>query len=83
MKNSGTDLVFSDGIAAARTMLAVRANAGAVRKRLGPSWEVAPYAGDDMRGTSLRGANVLVPFTRCTPPKIATDAHDPRLHPRR
>jgi hypothetical protein len=57
-----TDLVFSDGIAAARTMLALRANTAAIQKRLGPSWELAPYAGDDMRGTSLRGANLLVPF---------------------
>jgi hypothetical protein len=60
--NPPTDLVFSDGIAAARTMLALRANAAAIQKRLGPSWELAPYAGDDMRGTSLRGANLLVPF---------------------
>jgi hypothetical protein len=62
VNNPRTDLVFSDGIAAARTMLALRANTAAIQKRLGPSWELAPYAGDDMRGTSLRRANLLVPF---------------------
>jgi hypothetical protein len=58
----GPALAFSDGIAAARTMLAVQANAAALQQRLGTSWELAPYAGDDMRGTSLRDANVLIPF---------------------
>ncbi|MEV6103372.1 hypothetical protein AB0M28_01495 [Streptomyces sp. NPDC051940] len=57
-----TDLTYSDGIAAARTMIALRANAGALQRRLPDGWELAPYAGDDLRGTALRDANVLVPF---------------------
>jgi hypothetical protein len=57
-----TGLRFSDGIAAARTMLALRADASALQRRLPSGWELAPYAGDDLHGTSLRGANVLVPF---------------------
>src|SRR5262249_35433497 len=56
------DLTYSDGIAAARTMLALRADPTALQKRLGASWELAPYAGDDIRGTALRDANVLVAF---------------------
>jgi hypothetical protein len=55
-------LVYSDGIAAARTMLALHANAEALQRRLPPGWQLAPYAGDDIRGTSLRDANVLIPF---------------------
>jgi hypothetical protein len=57
-----TELRYSDGIAAARTMLALEANLTALQRRLPAGWELAPYAGDDLRGTSLRGANVLVPF---------------------
>src|SRR5215813_12880307 len=56
------DLHYSDGIAAARTMLALEGNAAALQRRLPGGWELAPYAGDDLRGTSLRGANLLVPF---------------------
>src|SRR4029453_5285437 len=59
---TGSDLRFSDGIAAARTMLALEGNAAALRRRLPGGWELAPYAGDDLRGTSMRGANLLVPF---------------------
>jgi hypothetical protein len=57
-----TDLRYSDGIAAARTMIALEGNASALQRRLPIGWELAPYAGDDLRGTSLRGANMLVPF---------------------
>ena len=57
-----TDLRYSDGIAAARTMLALEADASALQRRLPSVWELAPYAGDDLRGTSLRGANTLVAF---------------------
>src|SRR5262245_2455401 len=57
-----TDLRYSDGIAAARTMLAVAADTSALQGRLPSGWELAPYAGDDLRGTSLRGANLLIPF---------------------
>lgn len=59
---SGSDLTYSDGIAAARTMLALEGNAAALQRRLPSPWELAPYAEDDLRGTSLRGANLLVPF---------------------
>jgi hypothetical protein len=43
-------------------MIALEANAAALQSRLPGGWVLAPYAGDDLRGTSLRGANVLVPF---------------------
>jgi hypothetical protein len=57
-----TDLRYSDGIAGARTMLALEANPAALQRRLPNGWELSPYAGEDLRGTSLRGANMLVPF---------------------
>src|SRR5262245_1532459 len=57
-----TNLKYSDGIAAARTMIAVEGNATALQRRLPKGWELTPYAGDDLRGSSLRGANMLVPF---------------------
>ena len=56
------DLTYSDGIAAARTMIALEGNAAALQRRLPSGWELAPYAGDALRGTSLRGANLLVLF---------------------
>jgi hypothetical protein len=55
-------LHHADGIAAARTTLALEANAAALQRRLPPGWELAPYAGEDLRGRALRGANLLVPF---------------------
>src|SRR5262245_12136756 len=55
-------LRYSDGIAAARTMIVLQGNAVAIQGRLPNGWELAPYSGDDLRGTSLRGANMLVPF---------------------
>jgi hypothetical protein len=61
-ENTVTDLRYSDGIAAARTMIALEANASALQRRLADGWELAPYAGEDLRGTSLKGANTLVPF---------------------
>jgi hypothetical protein len=60
--NGGPDLHYSDGIAAARTMLALEGNAAALQRRLPTGWELTPYAGDDLRGTAMRGANMLVPF---------------------
>jgi len=60
--NTRLGLHYSDGIAAARTMIALEANAAALQRRLPGGWELAPYDGDDLRGTSLRGANLLVPF---------------------
>jgi hypothetical protein len=61
---AGTEgaLKYSDGIAAARTLIALKANAAALQRRLPEGWEVAPYAGDDLRGKSLTDANVLIPF---------------------
>lgn len=57
-----TDLHYSDAIAASRTMIALKANADALQSRLPKNWELAPYIGDDLRGSSLKGANLLVPF---------------------
>jgi len=57
-----TVLSYSDGIAASRTMLALEADPTALEKRLPSGWKLAPYTGEDPRGTSLRGANVIVPF---------------------
>jgi hypothetical protein len=56
------DLNYSDGIAGARTMIALEGDASALQRRLPAGWKLAPYAGDDLRGASLRGANMLVPF---------------------
>src|SRR5215475_11120973 len=61
-KETTVDLYYSDGIAAARTTLALCANPGALQRRLPSGWELSPYEGDDLRGTYLRGANLLVPF---------------------
>lgn len=69
------DLRYSDGIAAARTMLVLEGNASALQRRLPRGWELAPYAGDDLRGTSLRGANMLVPFHEV----YAARSHDGRI----
>jgi hypothetical protein len=55
-------LKYSDGIAAARTMLAIEGDTTALQRRLPRGWELMPYAGKDLRGTSLNGANILVPF---------------------
>lgn len=70
------DLKYSDGIAAARTLIAVRANAAALQRRLPSGWELAPYEGDDMRGKAFRGANLLVPFHEV----FAVRTHDGTSH---
>jgi hypothetical protein len=70
-----TDLRYSDGIAAARTMIVLEANPSALQRRLPTGWELAPYSGDDLRGTSLRGANLLVPFHEV----YAVRSHDGQL----
>jgi hypothetical protein len=54
-------LRYSDGIAAARTLIALEANAIALQRRLPDGWDLAPYAGDDLRGKAFRGANMLLP----------------------
>jgi hypothetical protein len=61
-KETTVDLHYSDGIAAARTTLALAANPVALQRRLPDGWELAPYSGEDLRGSALRGANLLVPF---------------------
>ena len=58
----GSGLTYSDGIAAARTMIALAGNAAALRRRLPSGWALAPFAGTDLQGTMLTGANMLVPF---------------------
>jgi hypothetical protein len=60
--DTNAELKYSDGIAGARTMIALEGNASALQRRFPSGWVLAPYAGDDLRGTSLRGANMLVPF---------------------
>src|SRR4029453_16514592 len=60
--DANTKLKYSDGIAGARTMIALEGNASALQRRFPSGWVLAPYAGDDLRGASLRGANMLVPF---------------------
>jgi hypothetical protein len=56
------DLRYSDGIAAARTMIALSGPAGALQRRMPDDWEVTTFDGNDFRGMALRGANMLVPF---------------------
>ena len=70
-----SDLRYSDGIAGARTMIALECNAAALQRRLPSGWGVAPYAGADLRGTSLPGANLLVPVHE----GYAVRTHDGRL----
>ena len=43
-------------------MIVLEADSSALQQRLPSGWELFPYAGDDLRGTALRGANLLVPF---------------------
>jgi hypothetical protein len=69
------ELIYSDGIAAARTLIALEANPDALQRRLPHGWELSPYEGDDLRGTSLRGANMLVPFHEV----YAVRSHDGQL----
>jgi hypothetical protein len=70
-----SSLKYSDGIAAARTMLAFEGNATALQSRLPSGWELMPYAGEDLRGTSLNGANMLVPFHEV----YAVRSHDDKV----
>jgi hypothetical protein len=59
-------------------MIVLQANAAALQRRLPSGWELAPYSGDDLRGTSLRGANVLVPFHEVYAVRNQ-DGHQPSL----
>ena len=56
------NLIYSDGIAAALTTLALEGNAAALKLRLPSGWELTPFEGEDVRGRALRGANLLVVF---------------------
>jgi hypothetical protein len=56
--SAGAGLRYSDGIAGARTLIALEGNATALQHRFPNCLELAPYAGDDLRGKSFRGANV-------------------------
>src|SRR5262245_1422240 len=68
----GTEVRYSDGIAASRTMIVLKADATALQGRLPEAWDLAPYAGDDLRGRSLKDANLLVAFHEV----FAIDPHD-------
>ena len=61
---AGTEgvLRYSDGIAAARTLIALKANTAALQRRLPEGWELAPYAGDELREKAFKDANMLLPF---------------------
>jgi hypothetical protein len=76
---NGADLNYSGGIAAARTMIALEGNSAALQRRLPDGWELAPYSGDDLRGTSLKGANMLVPFHEVYAVR-AKEGQTPGLH---
>ncbi len=56
-------------------MLAFEGNATALQRRLPSGWELMPYAGEDLRGTSLNGANMLVPFHEV----YAVRSHDSKV----
>src|SRR5262249_44498977 len=43
-------------------MIVLEAIPSALQQGLPNGWDSAPYSGDDLRGSSLRGANLLVPF---------------------
>ena len=68
-------LKYSDGIAATRTMLAFEGNATVLQRRLPSGWELMPYGGEDLRGISLNGANMLVPFHEI----YAVKSHDGKV----
>jgi hypothetical protein len=68
-------LKYSDGIAATRTMLAFEGNATVLQRRLPSGWELMPYGGEDLRGISLNGANMLVPFHEV----YAVKSHDGKV----
>jgi len=51
---AGPDLRYSGEIAAARTMIALKGNTAALQRRLPSGWELAPYAGNDLRHLTAR-----------------------------
>jgi len=56
------NLNYSDSIAASLTTIALEGNAAALQRRLPSGWQLAPFAGDDIRARALAGANILVVF---------------------
>jgi hypothetical protein len=44
----GSDVRYSDGIAAWHTMIAVKADVTALQRRLPEGWDLAPHGGDDL-----------------------------------
>jgi hypothetical protein len=62
------DLTYSDRIAAARTMIALGDNANRTPSPAPGRLGISALRPDDLRGSSLKGANMLVPCsTTCTP----------------
>jgi len=57
-----TDLRYPEGIAAARTMIALEGDASALQRRLPNGWELAPTPGTTCARYLPEGRNMLVPF---------------------
>jgi hypothetical protein len=74
-----TDLRYSDGIAGARTMLALEANPAALQRRLPNGWELSPYAGEDLRRVRIDRSSVRGSI----PPGRRLHDHSLRREPRR
>jgi hypothetical protein len=68
-------LVYSDGIAGARTLIALEGNPTALQSRLPDGWDPVPYAGGDLRGTALKNANMLIPFHEVYAVKTRDEQH--------
>src|SRR5262245_29508522 len=52
-------LRYSDGIAAARTMIVLQGNATALQRRLPSGWELAPYSGVSKLSVAVFARNIL------------------------
>jgi hypothetical protein len=63
--SAGAGLRYSDGIAGARTLIALEGNATALQHRFPNCLELAPYAGDDLRGNRSE-APMLMPLEKST-----------------
>jgi hypothetical protein len=59
-------LKYSDGIAAARTLIALEANAAALTRRLPVGWELAPYQGKTCVESLCEGQTCLSRSTKFT-----------------
>jgi hypothetical protein len=71
------DLHYSDGIAAARTTLALAANPVALQRRLPDGWELAPTAARTCAAPRGAAAACWSPSTRSTPPGPSTASRRP------